>query len=136
MMSGKGQESSFIQRMYVTDRDSNYNNASTLGYSDIFLPEEMQHKGIIYLLHFAAAESALRLGTGKFVVENVVSADMHKVCRNLGLNEDGVGFGYYSGAAEGVKDRCIDALRERGWMRMPDAIRDGRENIKISDVKT
>lgn len=129
-LSGKEGESSYIQRMYVADRDGNYNNASTLGYSDIFLPTEMQHRGIIYLLHFAAAESALRLGADKFVVDNVVSAEMHKVCQNLGLNEDGVGFGYYSGAAEGVKERCIDYMHTKGWMRMPEVMPDAMADIQ------
>ncbi|WP_208662101.1 hypothetical protein [Kosakonia sp. MUSA4] len=129
-LSGKGVESSYIQRMYVTDRDDNYNNASTLGYSDIFLPMEMQHRGIIYLLHFAAAESVLRLGADKFVVDNVVSAEMHKVCQNLGLKEDGIGFGYYSGAAEGVKERCIDYMHTKGWMRMPEVMPDAMADIK------
>lgn len=107
--------------MYVSDHDSNHHDASTLGYGDIFLPENMQDKGISYLLHFAAADAAERLGTEKFVIDNVVSDAMRRVCNKLGMEDDGDLPEYYSGDPVTVKDQCDSHMRQKGWMRQQSA---------------
>ncbi|MBR7964611.1 hypothetical protein KDW41_29940 [Burkholderia vietnamiensis] len=102
--------------MYVTNSDLEYGGRSTFGYGDIFLPEQMQQKGIGYLLHYAAAEAAVKLKVQRLVVSNVVSGSMHALCEKMGLANDGVALDSYSGDPERVASNAATKTQAKGWL--------------------
>ncbi|MBN3829427.1 hypothetical protein G3O00_38385 [Burkholderia sp. Ac-20384] len=101
--------------MIVDSADTEYGGRSTLGYSDIYLPEKMQNKGVGYMLHYALAEAGLAAGTDLIVVSSVVSDAMRRLCEQVGMKEDGVGWGSYSGRPAEVAQLAAKRARAKGW---------------------
>ncbi|WP_345829525.1 hypothetical protein AAGR22_21460 [Erwinia sp. HDF1-3R] len=116
-MDDEKQKKGWSKEMYISNEDPEHHGDSTVGYSDIVLPENMQNKGISHLLHYAATDAASRLGVKKFVIDNVVSVAMHSVCARLEMKEDGLSFGSYSGNPDSIKDKCSENMRRKGWIR-------------------
>lgn len=107
----------YRKQIYISNSDDSYQGQSTLGYSDIDFPDAMINKGISHLFHYAAVDAAERMGVDKFVIASVVSDTMHRVCERLKMNDDGAGFGHYSGKPQKVKDECDHNMRRKGWGR-------------------
>lgn len=114
-LGGLKNQRPFSKYIYIVNNDEGYQNRSTIGYSDIFLPDEMQNKGLINLLHFHMADSATSLGVEKVVVSNVVSDAMHTACKNAGMKDNGNSMHSYSGTPDVVSKNCLDTLEKRGW---------------------
>ncbi|WP_175865919.1 hypothetical protein [Burkholderia cepacia] len=112
----KGGVVSARQEMYVDNSDPEYGGCSTFGYGDIYLPEEMQQKGIGYLLHYAGADAAIKLKVRRLVVSNVVSEPMHAVCDKMGMADDGVVANSYSGDPRQVAQNCATKAQAKGWL--------------------
>jgi hypothetical protein len=89
---------------------------STFGYGDIYLPEEMQQKGIGYLLHYAGADAAVKLKVLRLVVWNVVSPPMHALCDKMGMANDGVVANSYSGDPRQVAKNTATKAQAKGWL--------------------
>lgn len=115
-LGGQKNQRPFSKSIYICNHDPDYQNQSTIGYSDIFLPDEMQNMRLINLLHFHIADSAKSLGVEKVVVSNVVSSAMHKACERAGMEDNGNSMYSYSGTPDDVSQNCLDTLKEKGWL--------------------
>lgn len=112
-----GELTNFRKEVYVTEHDALHENKSTLGYSDIYLPKEMQNKGVINLLHKALGDAALSMGIEKVAIDDVVSPHMMHVCESQGMGyAAGSGF---NGEPAAVIEKCNDKLVGKGWIAEP-----------------
>lgn len=108
-----------IHSMFITLHDDEFSGHSTLGYNDIFLNDELQGKGISYLLHAAAAETAKLMNLEKFAIGSVVSDVMHTACAGCKMEDNGIASGYYSADPSTVFNACQLKIRKKGWRSSP-----------------
>jgi hypothetical protein len=102
-----------VQTMYVTQQDPDFGNRSTLGYSDIDLPEAMEGRGIGTALHLVAAHTARELGVQQVVVQSVVSPAMEVLCERMGMTETAPGS--FAADPAAMERACRDRIRSKGW---------------------
>lgn len=104
--------------MYVDNVDDEHRGHSTLGYADIFMPEEMQGKGIGYAYHAAAAQAARDLGVDRLVVNNCVSEPMRNLCENTGMSDLEASAAFsYAGSPEALIASNQHKSSQRGWVQ-------------------
>ncbi len=108
-----------IHSMFISLHDDEFGGHSTLGYNDIFLAEGLQGKGVSYLLHAVAAETAKLMNLEKFAIGSVVSNAMHTACAGCKMEDNGIASGYYSADPSTVFSACQLKIREKGWRSIP-----------------
>jgi hypothetical protein len=104
--------------MYAENEDPRHDGRSTLGLSDITLPEAMRNKGIGGQLLGATAIEAGNRGIELVVIDNVVSGPMLSLCQRLGMREAGHGdFELEPGA---LANKCRELASQKDWAAAQD----------------
>jgi hypothetical protein len=121
LRSPSGDESRTPQAVYVTSQDEGHSDQSTIGYSDISLPAEMQGMGMSYMFHRALADAGELLGVDKVAIDNVVSSRLEAACNRMGM-EFGDNEGSYNLSPEQLKKNCDAILAEKNWSSEPEQV--------------
>jgi len=101
------------QTVYVSNKDGKHEDESTFGYGVITMPDQMQGKGIGYIFHWFAAQTAKDLGVTYFVVDMVTTVPMEALCNGCGMDPN---FSDYQGNPETVLASAYhNATNEKGW---------------------
>lgn len=88
-------------------------SVSSIGYGDIHLPESMQGKRIIYLLHHVFALTGLELGVQVFEVRSIVNEALNHICPQCGM--EGSNPSSYVGGCNHVQAMSLKKAQSHGW---------------------
>lgn len=88
-------------------------SVSSIGYGDIDLPESMQSKKIIYLLHHVFALTGLELGVQVFEVRSIVNEALEYICSQCGMECSNASS--YVGGCNHVQSMSLKKAQNHGW---------------------
>ncbi|KZN15286.1 hypothetical protein [Marinomonas sp. TW1] len=88
-------------------------SVSSIGYGDINLPESMQGKRVIYLLHHVFALTGLELGVQVFEVRSIVNEALNHICPQCGMKCSNASS--WAGQCDDLQRRSLKKAQSHGW---------------------